>query len=237
MSRQSPKPPGSIERSKPALRTSKEQTQAQAQAQPPTQPTGLGLLPSPSFDILPRTASPKTVGFDDAVLHADGAVEQQSFQPFFALVYDGSTSEHYHPTVHYVFADDEEGGEVVSEGVVRALRGLEASAEKEEGMGREHVLILDVDAKLGGQGGYEVTQAQSLSAEWQIGTVDVMSAPTMSEEDGGAGLMLRIEGRGPAVDDDGFEIGRESLEGMVGRYQRGLEEIRKMAALGEEGEG
>jgi hypothetical protein len=212
------------------------------------QTRGLGLLPSPTFEEVPRTASPKTVGFDgsapqaqdDSVVAAE-SIEQPTFQPFFTLIYDSLTSEHYHPTVYYIFADDEEGPEVISDGVLRSLHRLEhGDKDKNTTEGepkiREHVLVLDIDLKPSGldePAGYEVTNAQSLSSDWQVGNVEVTNAPTMSEGDSDGGLMLRIEGRGPVVDDREHEMGRESLEDLVIRYQRGLKGARAILDSGE----
>lgn len=257
-SQASPKPKPST--SKSSLRSTGAGAMSKEQIQNQSQNKGLGLIPGTVLDlpVLCRTDSPKTVGFDESADHAleeNDAIEhnhdreqgqQIEFQPFFTLISDGVTSEHYHPTVHYVFADDEEGEELVSEGVVRALRGLEAGGSNAEPRKqKEHVLILDVDTKnpyaLAAQGDlggptYEVTQAQSLSSEWQISNVEVTSAPTMSQaepgEEGDGVFMLRIEGKGLLGEERGaHETGREGLEGLLGRYERGLAEIQRMAKL------
>lgn len=72
-----------------------------------------------------------------------------------------------------------------------------------------------------------------------------MAAPTLGDEDG-EGLMLRIEGRGSMGGSEGGGVGggqegpereRESVEEMIERFGRGLEEVRGMlgpaAAAGE----
>ncbi|KAE8374133.1 hypothetical protein BDV26DRAFT_50499 [Aspergillus bertholletiae] len=41
------------------------------------------------------------------------------FQPFFTLIEDTNTSEYYHPTVHYIFSDDDT--EIVTEAAFRSL--------------------------------------------------------------------------------------------------------------------
>ncbi|KAB8236483.1 uncharacterized protein BDW43DRAFT_239879 [Aspergillus alliaceus] len=41
------------------------------------------------------------------------------FQPFFTLIEDANTSEYYHPTVHYIFSDDDT--DIVTEAALRAL--------------------------------------------------------------------------------------------------------------------
>ncbi|KAL4786549.1 hypothetical protein BJX76DRAFT_104826 [Aspergillus varians] len=40
-------------------------------------------------------------------------------QPFFTLIEDGHTSEYYHPTVHYIFSDDDT--DIVAEAALRSL--------------------------------------------------------------------------------------------------------------------
>ncbi|PYI27378.1 hypothetical protein BP00DRAFT_429372 [Aspergillus indologenus CBS 114.80] len=42
-----------------------------------------------------------------------------SFQPFFTLIEDANTGEYHHPTVHYIFADDDT--DIVTEATLRAL--------------------------------------------------------------------------------------------------------------------
>ncbi|OJJ96211.1 hypothetical protein ASPACDRAFT_46978 [Aspergillus aculeatus ATCC 16872] len=42
-----------------------------------------------------------------------------AFQPFFTLIEDANTSEYHHPTVHYIFADDDT--DIVTEATLRAL--------------------------------------------------------------------------------------------------------------------
>ncbi|KAI9045915.1 uncharacterized protein KD926_005858 [Aspergillus affinis] len=41
------------------------------------------------------------------------------FQPFFTLIEDANTSEYYHPTVHYIFSDDDT--DIVTEAALRSL--------------------------------------------------------------------------------------------------------------------
>jgi hypothetical protein len=259
-SRASPKPSLKSPRVGAPKEEAKEQAKEQAQSTKQIHGRGeLGLLPSPAFDItVPdrnRTGSPKTVEFDESAVQAQDQEdvgesighEQDpaglEFQPFFTLITDGVTAEHYHPTVHYVFSDDQEGEELVSEGVLRALGADGGRHEEMQTLKqREHVLILDVDVKnpasVAGESvgaSYEVVQAQSLSAVWQVNSVEITSAPTISQgenkEEGDGGFMLRIEGRGLLGDDTGVEIGTEGLESLLGKYERGLVEIRRIAGL------
>ncbi|PYI05634.1 hypothetical protein BO78DRAFT_397940 [Aspergillus sclerotiicarbonarius CBS 121057] len=42
-----------------------------------------------------------------------------TFQPFFTLIEDANSSEYYHPTVHYIFSDDDT--DIVTEAALRSL--------------------------------------------------------------------------------------------------------------------
>ena len=83
------------------------------------------------------------------------AISPIPFQPFFTLIEDSVTSEHYHPTVHYIFSDDEL--DVITEAACRSLGqiGQSSTAIEEQREDRprlppprsdvnEHYLILDV---------------------------------------------------------------------------------------------
>jgi hypothetical protein len=152
-----------------------------------------------------------------------------AFQPFFTLIEDTLTHAHHHPTVHYIFADDDT--DIVTEAACRSLAqddpfmttghvGQSQQAQEhdpeQEPSGlpaptsdiREHYLLLDVQPVKSDSTmtGYEVTRAHSLSAEWQITCTGISSAPSIDAVDEGAegseGLMLRIEGRGVVPSDD-----------------------------------
>ncbi|KAF2467165.1 uncharacterized protein BDR25DRAFT_194463, partial [Lindgomyces ingoldianus] len=139
-----------------------------------------------------------------------------NFNPFFTLVEDTTTGEHYHPYVHYVFADDDPV--IVTAAAMRGL-GLDDTQylpqnapEGEEGQdtgaegevqdtavesplpppipgAKERFLIVDVGAD-----GHTILDAQSLSAEWQVTNSGVRSAPSFDEEDAEQGYMLKVEG-------------------------------------------
>jgi hypothetical protein len=46
-------------------------------------------------------------------------VSHPAFQPFFTLIEDAHTSDYYHPTVHYIFSDDDT--DIVTEAAIRSL--------------------------------------------------------------------------------------------------------------------
>ncbi|KAJ5681371.1 uncharacterized protein N7477_001311 [Penicillium maclennaniae] len=54
---------------------------------------------------------------------------RNSFQPFFTLVEDAHTSDYHHPTVHYIFSDDDT--DIVTEAALRSLEGAQAHLHKD----------------------------------------------------------------------------------------------------------
>lgn len=95
----------------------------------------------PIDEAPPQHASPITTSAHDATedtshqlgeAYEEGADHHQPFQPFFTLIEDAHTSDHYHPTVHYIFSDDDT--DIVTEA---ALRSLEAQHDALSGSKRE----------------------------------------------------------------------------------------------------
>lgn len=165
---------------------------------------------------------PEEAPVDDEIPYPEPSSEQTllpppNFRPFFALVEDSTSGEHYHPYVHYVFADDDPI--IVTAASMRGM-GLddtnylphdapeghdEQDQEGEEEGGhdspvesplpppipgvKEHYLIVDVGAD-----GRTVVDAQSLSSSWQITNALTRTAPSFDESSPDQGLMLRIEG-------------------------------------------
>lgn len=165
---------------------------------------------------------PDEAAADDDIPYPEPSSEQTllpppNFRPFFALVEDPTAGEHYHPYVHYVFADDDPV--IVTAASMRGM-GLEDTqylphdtpqvqddtdqvGEEEAGHDspvesplpppipgvREHYLIVDVAAD-----GRTVVDAQSLSSTWQVTNASTRTAPSFDENAPDQGLMLRIEG-------------------------------------------
>lgn len=71
--------------------------------------------------------------------------EAPRFQPFFTLIEDARTAEYHHPTVHYIFSDDDT--DIVTEA---ALRSLEAQQVAHSGVKKDHTQRQD-DLDEGGQ--------------------------------------------------------------------------------------
>lgn len=207
------------------------------------------LLPSPAFG-LPHIRS----GANDEAIEASAVAEESTiaeevstdFQPFFTLIENPSTSEHHHPAVHYIFADDD--AEIITEAACRALaqddhqhrRIPEEDGDKlppaVNGV-REHYILLDVQPQKAGSG-YEVLKAHSMSSAWQVLNASISNAPTIEGTitEPGEGLMLKIEGIGAAPQTESQEAskGRESLQHMVERFERGLAEMRKLVDEGQD---
>jgi hypothetical protein len=171
----------------------------------------------------PEQHHPEDAEDEDEIPYPEPSSEQTllpppNFKPFFTLIEDTTTGEHYHPYVHYIFADDDPA--IVTAASMRSL-GLddtkymphEARDENDEqqrqGISsedgedpildsplpppipgvREHYLIVDLGAD-----GRTIMDAQSLSPEWQIVDKDIRTAPSFDETSPDQGYMLRIEG-------------------------------------------
>jgi len=194
-----------------------------------TQKQPRSLLPSPHFEehlpahhTQPRSPPNQLLEYERAIQEENTADEPHRRLPFFTLIEDTINHEYHHPTVHYIFADDDM--DILTEAAYRSLRdddplSVVPTSEQEsqpsvlspreqeqeesrlpapvEGV-REHYVILDVQPDIRGTS-FEVTSAQSLSSEWQVLNTSISNAPTIDAtdgDDGVEGLMLKIEGRG-----------------------------------------
>lgn len=184
----------------------------------------------------------------------DSLLPPPEFRPFFTLISDPQTGEHYHPTVHYLFSDDDQ--EILTSA---ALHSIEASSladapklrqegeehgdeAGEEGEVEERVVIVDIAAD-----GKSVKDVASLSAAWQALRTEVGAAPSMgdaSEEGGERGLMLKISGTEAGSADLKREMQQaEDVEGLVRRFGELLDGLDGVVGTdykedaGREGEG
>jgi hypothetical protein len=68
---------------------------------------------------------------------------QPAFQPFFTLIEDAHTSDYHHPTVHYIFSDDDT--DIVTEAALRSLSAQQdaLSDSKKEQVGHPHAFLQD----------------------------------------------------------------------------------------------
>ncbi|KAL5387970.1 hypothetical protein PMIN06_011029 [Paraphaeosphaeria minitans] len=158
---------------------------------------------------------------EDGIAYPEPTSEQTllpppNFNPFFTVVDDTTTGEHYHPFVHYVFADDDPV--IVTAAAMRSL-GLDDTqylprpegGDKQHGeeeiddeehkspvesplppplpATKERFIIIDIAAD-----GQTVVNAQSMSPEWQITNATTRIAPSFDESSPDSGHMLQIEG-------------------------------------------
>ncbi|KAK3702911.1 hypothetical protein LTR37_014760 [Vermiconidia calcicola] len=114
------------------------------------------------------------------------------FQPFFTLIEEPATGEHHHPTVHYMFSDDDP--EVLTSAALDALDTAEdGSAEvAQAGQIRERCVIIDMAAD-----GKTVASASSISPDWQALKTTITQAPSLfnASENADKGLVLKISGQ------------------------------------------
>lgn len=138
-----------------------------------------------------------------------------NFNPFFTIVEDAATGEHYHPFVHYVFADDDPA--IITAAAMRSM-GLDDTkflpqpegvdlqrrlgdedGEDQEPLvesplpppvlgSKERYLLIDVAAD-----GHTIEDAHSMSPDWQITNASVRAVPSF-DEGAQKGHMLRIQG-------------------------------------------
>lgn len=114
----------------------------------------------------------------------DSLLPPPDFKSFFTLIEDALTGDHQHPTVHYLFADDDQD--------ILTAAALETVSEEQQGSDEERFVIVDISAN-----GREVVSVSSLSPEWQTLKTKVTQAPSWGDESksGERGLMLRISGQ------------------------------------------
>jgi hypothetical protein len=160
---------------------------------------------------------------DEVVPYPEPSSEQPllsppNFRSFFTLIEDTTSGEHYHPYVHYVFADDDPT--IVTAASMRGLglddtqylphdaqdgrerrrnQGSEEGSDQDSPVEsplpppilgvKEYYLIVDV-----GEDGRTIVDAQSLSSGWQITDTGIRTAPSFDEDSPDQGHMLRIEG-------------------------------------------
>ncbi|PGG96926.1 hypothetical protein AJ79_09405 [Helicocarpus griseus UAMH5409] len=78
-----------------------------------------------------NTPLPKRPERNDGVGHIQEnshpeSPRQPPFRPFFTLIQDANTSEYYHPTVHYIFSDDDT--DIITEAALRSLESDPANS-------------------------------------------------------------------------------------------------------------
>jgi hypothetical protein len=125
--------------------------------------------------------------FDDPTYPAaapDELLPPPDFRPFFTLIEDPDTGEHHHPSVHYIFSDD--NPDFLTSAVVDGMDQEQTAKD------RERMILLDMASD-----GKTIVEAQSLSQHWQVLSTTVGQAPSWADEVSRKdipGLMLNIQG-------------------------------------------
>lgn len=179
--------------------------------------------PPGDHDEPPEEYQADEAAFDgvDEIPYIEPSSEQtllppSNFRPFFTIVEDSSTGEHYHPFVHYVFADDDPV--ITTAAAMRSLglddtkylpRPMQEDKEVNANQGeedeeepsvesplppplpgcKERFIIIDVASD-----GQTIVDAQSMSPDWQITNTSMRIAPSFDESSPDTGYMLQIEG-------------------------------------------
>lgn len=160
---------------------------------------------------------------------AENLVHPPDFKPFFTLIQDPEMGEYQHPTVHYIFSDDDP--EILTSAFLDTLdrNELDFHADKPSDEVEERYVILDI-----GPDGKNVVSAESLSEEWQNLQANISQAPSWGEEsgEGQRGLMLKISGRYKSRTDAVKDIKGGNIEELVKRYGEGLDRLNEMLGRG-----
>jgi len=153
-----------------------------------------------SAPSIPLDNIPATGNFQDepeADAYEEPAPEEllppPDFRPFFAVIEDPETGEHIHPTVHYIFSDDDP--EILTSAALDAI-DRQQNIPEDEDTGEERYVIVDMAAD-----GKTVASVSSLSPHWQAVSTTVVPAPSWGDDakNTDRGLMLKLSGQGARI--------------------------------------
>ncbi|KLJ07193.1 hypothetical protein EMPG_17315 [Blastomyces silverae] len=102
-----------------------------------------GPKPAHSEDNAPGTADDGGPLQED--IHTSGP-HQSPFRPFFTVIQDAHSSEYHHPTVHYIFSDDDT--DLITEAALRALEAGQGTNSL-RGSSNAHLREVDEDEETG----------------------------------------------------------------------------------------
>ena len=134
------------------------------------------------------------------------------FRPFFTLVEDPETGENHHPSIHYIFSDDD------ADFLTSALIDNHSlhTDHPQTSLDAERLILLDVAAD-----GKSISNAQSLSPDWQVAMAAVTQAPSWNETDQNKRegcLMLTISGT-ESHGRPNYPATKSSQDGIIGRVE------------------
>jgi len=182
---------------------------------------------------LPRSGlAPNITAWDTRTEYLEASRDEllppPDFKPFFALIEDPVTGEHHHPTVHYVFSDDEDQS-VLTSAALAAIDQQEQGTR--DGESEERIVMLDMQGD-----GRTILSTASLSPDWQVVRTDMSPAPSWGDSQQGTakGLMLKVSGKERAVDAALGSQERNKVEALMDRYARQLENLVEILGKEEE---
>jgi hypothetical protein len=132
----------------------------------------------------------------DEAEYQEGAAEElvspPDFKPFFTLIEDPETGEHHHPTVHYIFSDDDP--EILTNAALEALDNQREDPQHLNGVEKAEQRYVIVDMAGDGK---TVASVSSLSREWQALQASIAQAPSWGDDSKSEdrGLKLKISGQ------------------------------------------
>lgn len=173
---------------------------------------------------LSHSAVPQTEDEEQDPSYPDAAIEEllppSTFKPFFTLIENTESGEHHHPTVHYLFSDDDE--DIFTDATLMALDQTAISGESAEV--EERIVVLDMAAD-----GKSVTSATSLSSRWQSLRATIGQAPSWGDNANAAdrGLMLKISGQeaSSGASRKNNRAKRESMEELVRKFGERMDHL------------
>ncbi|MCJ1390646.1 hypothetical protein MMC18_003507 [Xylographa bjoerkii] len=157
----------------------------------------------------------------------------QPFTPFFTLIEDAHSPATDHPTVHYIFSDDD--SDLLTNTLLQihdsqASQSTETQPSDTNSPARasqatkERYVLLNLAPS-----GTAVESVYSLTGDWQVLSAEIGKAPTLDGGGGEGGLMLSIEGtEGPK----GAGVEEMGLEGLVEIFGRRMGELKRIVEGG-----
>lgn len=145
------------------------------------------------------------------------------FQPYFTLIEDTQTGEHYHPHTQYVFSDDDQ--DAMTSAIIDS-----SGTDHDSDSSHHRVILLDIDAD-----GKIVRRAHCLSSAWHVQQASITQAPSWNEATQGTatqGMMLNISGHGQQLPHDvnaEHEQPQDAIvqmESVINGYRQGLARLQ-----------
>jgi len=153
----------------------------------------------------------------------DDFIAPADFRPFFTLIEDTHTGEHYHPHAQYIFADDDPDAVTLS--IIESSQGHD-NADPDH-----RIILLDIQAD-----GKTLQRAHCLNSLWHVSEAVVSQAPSWNEaspENATQGMMLKITGQGqqpfaPHTDasHEQMQDAISQMEHVISGYKEGLARLQ-----------